>query len=97
VTAFAAENVAPSEICAQLNRVLCSNLAPGKFVTFFLCVIDTIARTLIYSNAGHCFPLLHRSMGNTEVLGDGAIVLGMFPDSKYWDVTVQFDPGDKVL
>ena len=97
VKAFAAENVAPSEICAQLNRVLCSNLAPGKFVTFFYCVIDTIARTLTYSNAGHCFPLLHRSTGNTEVLGDGGIVLGIFPDSKYWDVTVQFDPGDKVL
>jgi sigma-B regulation protein RsbU (phosphoserine phosphatase) len=36
VKAFAVENVAPSEICAQLNRVLCSNLALGKFVTFFL-------------------------------------------------------------
>jgi sigma-B regulation protein RsbU (phosphoserine phosphatase) len=97
VKAFAAENVAPSEICAQLNRVLCSNLAPGKFVTFFYCVIDTIARTLTYSNAGHCPPLLPRSTGNTEVLGDGGIVLGIFPDSKYWEVTVQLDPGNKVL
>ncbi len=25
------------------------------------------------------------------------IVLGIFPESKYWDVTVQFDPGNKVL
>jgi sigma-B regulation protein RsbU (phosphoserine phosphatase) len=97
VKAFAVENVAPSEICAQLNRALCSNLALGKFVTFFYCVIDTTARTLAYSNAGHCFPLLHRSRGNAELLGDGGIVLGIFPDSKYWDVTVQFDPGNKVL
>ena len=79
VKAFAAENVAPSEICAQLNRVLCSNLAPDKFVTFFFCVIDTTARTLRYSNAGHCFPLLHRSPGNVEVLGEGGTVLGIFP------------------
>jgi phosphoserine phosphatase RsbU/P len=56
VKAFAAENVAPSEVCVQLNRVLCSNLAPDKFVTFFYCVIDTVARTLRYSNAGHCSP-----------------------------------------
>lgn len=97
VKAFAVENVAPSEICAQLNRVLCSNLALGKFVTFYYCVIDTTARTLAYSNAGHCFPLLHRSRGNAELLGDGGIVLGIFPDSKYWDVKVQFDPGNKVL
>jgi len=97
VKAFAMENVAPSEICAQLNRALCSNLASGKFVTFFYCVIDTIASTLTYSNAGHCFPLLHRSSGNAEALGEGGIVLGIFPDSKYWDVTVQLDPGNKVL
>jgi sigma-B regulation protein RsbU (phosphoserine phosphatase) len=97
VKAFAVENAAPSEICAQLNRVLCSNLALGKFVTFFYCVIDTTARTLAYSNAGHCFPLLHRSRGNAELLGEGGIVLGIFPESKYWDVTVQFDPGNKVL
>lgn len=97
VKAFALENVPPSEICTQLNRVLCSNLALGKFVTFFYCVIDTTARTLTYSNAGHCFPLLHRSGGNTEALGEGGIVLGIFPDSKYWDVAVRFDPGNKVL
>jgi phosphoserine phosphatase RsbU/P len=97
VMAFAVENVAPSKICMQLNRVLCSNLALGKFVTFFYCVIDTSARTLIYSNAGHCFPLLHRARGNAEFLGEGGIVLGIFPDSKYGDVTVQFDPGNKVL
>lgn len=97
VKAFAVENVAPSEICAQLNRVLCSNLALGKFVTFFYCVIDTTARTLAYSNAGHCFPLLHHSRGSVELLGDGGIVLGIFPESKYWDVTVRFDPGNKLL
>lgn len=97
VKAFAAESVAPSEICAQLNRVLCSNLAPDKFVTFFYCVIDTAARTLRYSNAGHCFPLLHRSRGEVEVLDEGGIVLGIFPDAKYFDVVVRLDPGSKVL
>jgi sigma-B regulation protein RsbU (phosphoserine phosphatase) len=97
VKAFAAETVDPSEISAQLNRVLCSNLAPDKFVTFFYCVIDTAAKTLRYSNAGHCFPLLHRSRGDVEVLGEGGIVLGIFPDAKYSDVAVQLDPGNKLL
>jgi phosphoserine phosphatase RsbU/P len=97
VRAFAAENVAPAQICAQLNRVLCSNLAPGKFVTFFYCVIDTAARTLRYSNAGHCFPLLHRFRGDVEVLGEGGVVLGIFPDAKYFDVVGRLDPGNKVL
>ena len=97
VKAFAAETVSPSEICAQLNRVLCSNLAPDKFVTFFYCVIDTAAKTLRYSNAGHCFPLLHRCRGDVRVLSDGGIVLGIFPDAKYSDVAVHLEPGNKLL
>jgi hypothetical protein len=84
VTAFAAETG-------------CSNLAPDKFVTFFYCVIDTATKILRYSNAGHCFPLLHRSRGDVEVLGDGGIVLGIFPNAKYSDVAVQIDPGNKLL
>jgi serine phosphatase RsbU (regulator of sigma subunit) len=32
-----------------------------------------------------------------EVLGDGGIVLGIFPDAKYSDVAVQLDPGNKLL
>ncbi len=91
------ENVAPSGICVQLNRVLCSNLAPDKFFTFFYYVIDTAARTLSYSNAGHCFPLLHRSRGEAEILREGGIVLGIFPDAKYVDVVVRLDPGNKIL
>jgi sigma-B regulation protein RsbU (phosphoserine phosphatase) len=97
VKAFAVENAAPSEVCVQLNRVLCSNLAPDKFVTFFYCVIDTVARTLRYCNAGHCFPLLHRSRGEVKVLGEGGIVLGIIPGAKYWDVAIRLDPGNKVL
>jgi len=97
VRAFAAETVNPSEICAQLNRVLCSNLAPDKFVTFFYCVIDTAAKTLRYSNAGHCFPLLHRSRGDVGVLADGGIVLGILPDAKYSDVAMHFNPGNRLL
>jgi phosphoserine phosphatase RsbU/P len=97
VKAFAGENTSPSEICERLNRVLCSNLAPGKFVTFFCCVIDTEARTLSYCNAGHCYPLLSRAKGKAEVCGEGGIVLGVFPDSKYENVMIRFEPGDKML
>ena len=39
VRAFATDNALPSEICDRLNRVLCSNLAAGKFVTFLCCIV----------------------------------------------------------
>lgn len=97
VKVFVGENTSPSEICQQLNRVLCSNLAPGKFVTFFCCVIDTQARTLSYCNAGHCCPLLFHANGQVEVCDQGGTVLGVFPDPRYESATIQFSPSDKMM
>jgi len=97
VKAFATETASPSEVCERLNRVLCSNLAPEKFVTFFYCVIDTERAALSYCNAGHCYPLLARSTGEIEACREGGTVLGVWPDSKYEGATVRLDPGDKIL
>jgi serine phosphatase RsbU (regulator of sigma subunit) len=97
VRAFATENAEPSEICDRLNRVLCSNLAPGKFVTFLYCIVDTRARTLTYSNAGHCFPLLARASGPVEALQEGGLVLGIIPESRYVDSVVPLEAGDNLL
>ncbi len=97
VKAFATENATPSEVCERLNRVLCSNLAPGKFVTFFYCVIDTEAATISYCNAGHCYPLLSRSTGEIEVCEVGGAVLGVLPDCKYESATTRLEPGDRIL
>jgi sigma-B regulation protein RsbU (phosphoserine phosphatase) len=97
VKAFATENASPSDVCERLNRVLCSNLAPGKFVTFFYCVIDTEAATLCYCNAGHCYPLLARSTGQIELCRQGGTVLGVLPESKYESATVRLEPGDRIL
>jgi phosphoserine phosphatase RsbU/P len=97
VKAFATDDAPPSEVCDRLNRVLCSNLAPGKFVTFLYCIIDTAARSLTYSNAGHCYPLLARSTGEIVICSDGGVVLGVMPESKYSDWVVHLKPGDKLL
>ena len=97
VRAFATHNALPSEICDRLNRVLCSNLAPGKFVTFLCCIVDTKAGTLTYSNAGHCFPLLGRSVGQGAIFTEGGLVLGVVPESRYVDSVVSLEARDKLL
>jgi phosphoserine phosphatase RsbU/P len=87
----------PAAVCTKLNSFLCSNVASGKFVTFFYTVLDAEKHTLSYENAGHCPGFLIRSMGAVESLaGDGA-VLGVFPDWIYQDFTVELNPGDRLL
>jgi serine phosphatase RsbU (regulator of sigma subunit) len=97
VRAFATENAPPSEICDRLNRVLCNNLAPGKFVTFLYCIVDTRAGTLTYSNAGHCFPLLARAAGPVAVLQENGLVLGIMPDARYVDSVESLESKDTLL
>jgi phosphoserine phosphatase RsbU/P len=97
VRAFATADAQPAEMCDRLNRVLCSNLAPGKFVTFLCCIVDTRTGTLTCSNAGHCYPLLARAAGSVATLNEGGLVLGVAPDSHYVDAVVKLEPDDKLL
>src|SRR5215470_6885753 len=53
----------PGELCARVNRVMCENLAPGKFVTFFCGILDSRDGSLTYTNAGHNPPVLVRPGG----------------------------------
>ena len=55
VRAFATAAAEPQDVCTSVNRLLCRNIASGKFVTFCYAVVDTAKRTVSYANAGH-FP-----------------------------------------
>jgi phosphoserine phosphatase RsbU/P len=95
--AFASESALPSQVCSQINSVLCSNIAPGKFVTLFYGVLDGLNRTLQFTNAGHVQPLLIREGSATQRLENDGALLGVFPDWKYKDSTVELQTGDLVL
>jgi len=97
IRAFAGESTSPSILCSRVNSVLCSSIAPGKFVTLFYGVLDAKTRTFTYTNAGHLLPILMRSRGKTEELRDGGAVLGVFPAWKYEDFVVKLEAGDRLL
>jgi len=95
--AFATAEASPQVVCTKLNKFLCANTAPGKFVTFFYAVLDAHTRTLTYENAGHSPGLLLRSNCTTETLPGGGAVLGALPDWTYQDYTAQLQPGDQLI
>jgi len=95
--AFATPEESPAAVCAKLNAFLCSNLAPGKFVTFFYAILNAEDRTLRYENAGHCPAILVKAGGETELLSGGGAVLGVLPDWQYRDFSVQLAAGDRLL
>ncbi len=95
--ALATVDASPQVVCTKLNKFLCANNAPGKFITFFYAVLDAEGGTLTYENAGHSPGLLLRSNGTTESLPGGGAVLGALPDWTYLDYAVKLQPGDTLL
>ena len=97
VRAFATASAAPHDVCASVNRLLCRNIASGKFVTFCYASVDTVARTIDYANAGHFPPILMRADGTAEVLAPTGLVLGVMPDWAYGSGRLGIAPGDRLV
>jgi sigma-B regulation protein RsbU (phosphoserine phosphatase) len=97
VRAFAQEAVSPASINNSVNRLLCRNMASGRFATFCYARIEPAARRIVYSNAGHNPPLLIRPGGAVELLSEGGMVLGVFPENQYEQAEISLNPGDRLL
>lgn len=96
VRAFSSESESPSGLCAKVNKLLCENIATGKFVTFLYGILDSHTRTFQYCNAGHLYPIL-ASGGSVRTLKQGGAVLGVFPTWTYEDSTVELRTGDRLF
>ncbi len=97
VRAFAFDDQNPASLCTRLNRVLCDNIAEGKFVTFFYGVLDGSRRSLEYCNAGHLSPLLLNARTTAPPLQQGGTVLGVFPQVQYQLGSVGLNPADRLV
>jgi len=97
VRAFATPTADPHDVCASVNRLLCRNIAAGKFVTFCYVVVEAGAGLLRYANAGHNPPIVMRAGGAVDRLAPTGLVLGVAPDWVYSTGTVPFRPGDRLV
>lgn len=96
VRALSRQSDSPATLCARVNKLLCDNLATGKFVTFFYAILDSETRTLAYCNAGHPYPILV-SHGQSRTLDKGGAVLGVFPTWTYENGAIHLEPQDRLL
>jgi len=97
VRAFASEATLARDLCGSVNRLLCRNVASGKFVTFCYCQIDLARRTITHANAGHNPPILARADGRVERLSAGGTPLGVFADAPYEQAQTRLAAGDRLV
>jgi sigma-B regulation protein RsbU (phosphoserine phosphatase) len=97
VRAFAQEEAAPSAVATSVNRLLCRNMASGRFVTFCYARVDMAAGRLTFANAGHNPPLLVHADGRIDKLMPGGTVLGVFAESTYEQGEFRIARGDRLV
>ncbi|MCY4261221.1 MAG: SpoIIE family protein phosphatase [Rhodobacteraceae bacterium] len=88
----------PRAVLQEVNRRLAENNEEGMFVTIFYCIFDPFSGRVVYSNAGHCNPLLIRAGGSHEFLtsrGGGA--LGMADIVEFEDQKIMLNSGDHLI
>jgi hypothetical protein len=86
----------PDYVLRVANRRILMDSDAKQFVTVFYGVLDPLAGTLTYCNAGHNPPYLLSAQSRDPVqeLGGTGIPLGIFEGETWGQASVQIRPGD---
>ncbi len=92
----------PREIIYRVNNSLCpicQYIEEHRFITLFYGVLDPEDKTMIYSNAGHNYPLIFRNNnGNPyEQLESTGLPCGIIEGASYEEAKIKLKPGDVAL
>jgi sigma-B regulation protein RsbU (phosphoserine phosphatase) len=87
----------PVEMARAVNRLLCESTSEENYATFFYGVYDRVSRTVRYANCGHTPAMLYRANGALVQLDSTSTVVGLFQNAEYAELTVQAEPGDRLV
>jgi ketosteroid isomerase-like protein len=86
----------PGEILQRVNEALFPYIPPNMFVTCFYAILDPESGRLIFANAGHDLPYLHRN-GDAEELRARGMPLGLMPGMSYEQKEIVLHSGEAAL
>jgi sigma-B regulation protein RsbU (phosphoserine phosphatase) len=89
----------PAAALARVNASFVNSEWEDRFVTFVLCVVDTVRHVVTVVNAGHTPPLLRRADGRVEDVNpaEADFPLGFEADTVFHSVETALGPGDSML
>jgi serine phosphatase RsbU (regulator of sigma subunit) len=86
----------PGQMLRGVNEVLFPNIPTNMFVTCFYAILEPRSGRLIYANAGHDLPYLHRN-GEAEELRARGMPLGLMPGMRYEEKQTTLHVGEAAL
>ena len=90
------EGITPGRVLEEANEVLYAYIPPTMFITCLYAILDPKSGGLVYANAGHDLPYLHRNSEAEELRARG-MPLGLMPGMDYEEKEVTLEAGDCAL
>ncbi|MBP8810320.1 MAG: SpoIIE family protein phosphatase [Kofleriaceae bacterium] len=89
----------PARLLRRVNEEMVRLGDDGMFATLVYAIYELETRTLVFTNAGHCVPLLRRGERVFPLQADRAHVapIGVVPDLEVGEARVQLHAGDLLL
>lgn len=89
----------PEKVLNAVNRRIIQDLNTNFFITTFYAILDLVAGTLIYSNAGHPYPYLinPKDRENPNQLTITGMPVGIFRGQTWKRKKVKINPGDLLV
>src|SRR5215212_2340457 len=86
----------PGEVLRRANDALVSDIPPNMFITCLYAILDPENERIVYANAGHDPPYLHRN-GEKEELRARGMPLGLMSGMVYEEKEIVLGKGESVL
>ncbi len=89
----------PARLLRRVNEEMVKLGDDGMFSTLVYCIYDLESRTLVFTNAGHCVPLLRRGDRVFPLHAERAHIapIGVMPELEVGEARVQLHSGDMLV
>ncbi len=89
--------VPPSAVMTDLNTQFQTDLDNWLYFTMVYGIIDTTLQTIELCQAGHPSPIYVTKGESARFIGDGGFPVGLTECTEYESVTIDYNPGDRLI
>jgi phosphoserine phosphatase RsbU/P len=98
IRSHAYETDSPGRVMEMVNETMLRETDAEGFITIFAGVLDTVHRTLIYTNCGHEPVIRWKSAeGKAVLLAPNGPIIGAIPGISCREDTIALEPGDEII
>lgn len=87
----------PEMVAARFNRMMLEDMQVEQYFTMAYAEVDLETGRTTMVQAGHPHPMLLRSAGGVELLGEGGLPIGLIPGASYRRIETRLFPGDRLF